>query len=321
MSSESAELASIVDTVALVLQTLFYGIYILIMAFFTYKTLKAGLKSTTRRLIFSMILFMFTLSTASWASDLASFIQKIVDRFVRILPSDERAKLFHYNTLISAIILINYVLADGVVVWRAWVLCGQDSAYRWLLWIPISLLTCTTLSVLTTIVIRIVICIHTSADTDLETDINYSQTMTLVFSLLTNILATSIIGLKAWKHGQWIRKELKFARTKNSRGEKIMVLLIESGLFYCISGAAVLICSLIRMPHGTLGDIYTPVNVQIAGIYPIVVLLLVNHQNASGGSVFETSKTRQGEVIGNRELRSRFESLQFASQSEETTEA
>lgn len=27
-------------------------------------------------------------------------------------------------------------------------------------------------------------------------------------------------------------------RTKNSRGEKIMVLLIESGLLYCISGVS-----------------------------------------------------------------------------------
>lgn len=109
-----------------------------------------------------MILFMFTLSAVSWASALANFIQKIVDRSIRILPSEERAKLFPYNTLISAIILINvsawdalslqlthkpiwYVLTDGVVVvWRACVLCGQDLADRWLLRIPISLLACTT---------------------------------------------------------------------------------------------------------------------------------------------------------------------------------
>ncbi|KAF8882217.1 hypothetical protein CPB85DRAFT_1339732 [Mucidula mucida] len=62
---------------------------------------------------------------------------------------------------------------------------------------------------LTTIVIRIAICSHSNPD--LETYINYSQTSTLVFSFLTNILATSIIGLKAWKHRQWIRKELSHA--------------------------------------------------------------------------------------------------------------
>lgn len=100
-------------------------------------------------------------------------------------------------------------------------------------------------------------------------------------SLLTNILSTSIVGLKAWKHRQWIKHDLKLAHTKTSRSEKVLVLLIESGLFYCISGvssiqsglftlaltkrqATVLICSVVRLPVGTLGDIYTPVNVQIA---------------------------------------------------------
>lgn len=39
-----------------------------------------------------------------------------------------------------------------------------------------------------------------------------------------------------------------------------------------------LAATLIRLPFGTLGDIYTPVNVQIAGIYPTIVLLIVGLQ-------------------------------------------
>ncbi len=142
---------------------------------------------------------------------------------------------------------------------------------------------------LTTIVIRIVICTRPGPDIYapsssitkpvLEKAIDYSQTVTLVFSFLTNTLATLIVGLEAWKHRQFVRKEIRLARAKNLRGEKILVLLVESGLLYCISGvgravycytdlikiqAALLICSLVRMPLGRLGDVYTPVNVQIA---------------------------------------------------------
>ncbi len=49
------------------------------------------------------------------------------------------------------------------------------------------------------------------------------------------------------------------------------------------------------------------------GIYSIVVLLLVDYQNIHGGTVFETTDERQGEVVGVWQSRSRFESLQFAS--------
>ncbi|KAF9055374.1 hypothetical protein BDZ89DRAFT_1055973 [Hymenopellis radicata] len=322
MSSESVDLSQlrrdargqIRDTVTLVLQTLFYGIYVLLMVFFTYKRLKKGLNSSTSRLVFSMILSMFTLSTVSWASNFANFIQKIVIRYVRRVPDAERGRIFAFNTLINAIVLVNYFLTDGVVVWRAWVLCGQDVGYRWLLWIPISLLTCTTLSVLTTIVIRIVACMHPSLA--LERDINYSQSTALVLSLLTNILATSIIGLKAWKH----RQGLKVAHIKISWGVKVLILLVESGLLYCISGIVVLIFGVVRLPVGTLGDVYMPVNVQIAGIYPIVVLLLVDYQDNHGGTVYMFENT-QGEVTGVRQSRSRFESLRFASRGTTTVDS
>ncbi|KAF9055393.1 hypothetical protein BDZ89DRAFT_1055985 [Hymenopellis radicata] len=298
------------------------------MAFFTYKTLKTGLNSATRRHIFLMIVCMFLLSTASWASNVAFFYEKILIRFVHFLPPAERPIIFPYNTLISAIILINYVLTDGVVVWRAWILCGQDLTYRRLLWIPISFLIFTVFSVLTTIVIRIVICARPAPDIYapsslttvpvLERVIRYSQTVTLVFSFLTNILATLIVGLEAWKHRQFIRKEIRLARTKNLRGEKILVLLVESGLLYCISGAAVLICSLVRMPLGTLGDVYTPVNVQIAGIYPVIVLLLAEYQNSQEGTLLET-QPQLVEVTGVRQSRSRSETLQAGSRREGTT--
>jgi len=47
---------------------------------------------------------------------------------------------------------------------------------------------------------------------------------------------------------------------------------------------AVVLCiwsfSLIRLPYGTLGDLYTPLNVQIAGAYPTIVLLLVSSQRS-----------------------------------------
>ena len=87
-----------------------------------------------------------------------------------------------------------------------------------------------------------------------------------------------------------------------------MALLIESGIFYCISLVSnpsevvalsfmshsylqitVLVATLVRLPVGTLGDLYTPVNVQLAGIYPIVVLILINHERSLDRTIFINS--------------------------------
>lgn len=47
--------------------------------------------------------------------------------------------------------------------------------------------------------------------------------------------------------------------------------------------------TVIRLPIGTLGDLYTPVNAQLAGIYPIVVLLLVNQDRSLDKTIFVNS--------------------------------
>ena len=109
---------------------------------------------------------------------------------------------------------------------------------------------------MTTISFRIAIFAH-GTTASIDKAIDYSQVANLVFSLITNITATSVIASKVWyvvqscddtgqhklsdmhrRQRQWVRKEMGIARTKNTRGEKIMILLIESGLFYCVSGVS-----------------------------------------------------------------------------------
>ena len=93
--------------------------------------------------------------------------------------------------------------------------------------------------------------------------------------------------------------------------------VVSSFFFPCISDfrrihqITVLITTVIRLPVGTLGDIYTPVNTQIAvsrgahlfqftmsdtisddqGMYPIVVLLLVSHGKTLENSAFPRGTT------------------------------
>ena len=114
------------------------------------------------------------------------------------------------------------MLTDGVVVWRAWVLCRDG--YSKSLIIPLMLLCLTickfwffyasagflptigmtTVSVLATIGLRSAI----SGLTDTQHTVthhkgislvlDYLQVANLVLSLLTNICSTSVVGIKAW---------------------------------------------------------------------------------------------------------------------------
>ena len=78
------------------------------------------------------------------------------------------------------------------------------------------------------------------------------QETTFVSSLITNILGTSVITLKAWyalgfcsgttslnrhrRYRRWIVADLQRVVNKRTKAERVMFLLIESGVFYILSG-------------------------------------------------------------------------------------
>ncbi|KIK52503.1 hypothetical protein GYMLUDRAFT_251208 [Collybiopsis luxurians FD-317 M1] len=175
---------------------------------------------------------------------------------------------------------VNYLLTDGVVIWRAWVLCSADGTKA--LKLSLLMLCLGTVSVITTVAIRTILMIINTENgllfDRLTQGINVAQIGALVLFVLTNsITSTSLVSIKAWK----VRSE--FQRTQNvavgigSRTGKTFALVIESGILYTISCVTAFTFSLIPLKDhkGTLGDIYTPVNTQLAGLYPVAVLLLV----------------------------------------------
>ncbi|KAG7447535.1 uncharacterized protein BT62DRAFT_1074923, partial [Guyanagaster necrorhizus] len=73
--------------------------------------------------------------------------------------------------------------------------------------------------------------------------------------------STSIVGIKALRHRHWVTSRLQLRRRNTTTAERLLTLLVESGIIYCLSGITVLIATVIRLPFGTPGDVYTPVNV------------------------------------------------------------
>ncbi|KAK0461718.1 uncharacterized protein EV420DRAFT_1526815 [Desarmillaria tabescens] len=295
-------------TIRLTCQTLVYGMYTILMPICSYVMLKRGLRRKSHILLFCMLVFMFSLSTAYWILSLYHDVHLITTSFVHGIPLDDIASTYsvQQGMLMNALVLLNYVLTDGVVVWRAWVLC-QDGYSKSLI-LPMVFLCLTLLSVMVTIGLRIAITVISVsqhiviAHRGLARAIDYyCQVTNLVLSLLTNIFSTSIVGIKAWHHRHWVTSELQMRRRNITVAERVLTLLVESGIIYCLSGITVLIATVIRLPFGTLGDVYTPVNVQFAGIYPTIVLL-VSHQgelNETAMFTFQSDKSNPPEQSPN----------------------
>ncbi|KAH8997061.1 hypothetical protein EDB83DRAFT_2606938 [Lactarius deliciosus] len=109
--------------------------------------------------------------------------------------------------------------------------------------------------------------------------IDVFQEITLISLLITNILGTGIISLKAWRYRRWTVADLKRVVNKRTKAERVMGLLVESGIPYVFSGVMLVASSLIRLPgsHFILGSLYTQAAVHLAGMYPVIVVILVNH--------------------------------------------
>lgn len=100
---------------------------------------KKGFKSRANVVMLSVTTFMFLLTTAYWTVSFASVVQNIRLSLLTSEPHDGSLS----EPLWNAIVLVNvriisayvstadhgdsqYIITDGVVVWRAWILC-QDS--------------------------------------------------------------------------------------------------------------------------------------------------------------------------------------------------
>ncbi|KAL0566707.1 hypothetical protein V5O48_015295, partial [Marasmius crinis-equi] len=276
--------------IGLVCHTFFFGIYASLTLFSTYVMITKGMKNGVRTYLLIISMFMFLVSAGYWILKFVSLVQLISRNLIRGIPQSttDPSPTSQAELIFGAFILINYALTDAVVLWRAWVLCSTD--YRKLLYVPLFFLCCASTTIFATIIIRITIqsIPHMDGSTAdprikaLTRAIDICQVANLVFSLLLNITSTGLIAFKAWRFRRWIKFDLSNIKNRRTRGEKIMALLVESGSLYCLSGVrefwsipyilpaltskqiTVLASTVIPLPIGTLGDLYTPVNTQIA---------------------------------------------------------
>ncbi|KAJ6521951.1 hypothetical protein DFH09DRAFT_212861 [Mycena vulgaris] len=297
MSTPKSEGQILMYTVfGLVVQTFFFGVYTLLMSLSSRMLLKRGLKTRTNWVMFLITLFMYILSALYYGYSVTYAVDSmhtyIHDAPLNLVnPSPAHNETTKWSPVFNAIVLVNYILSDGIVCWRAW-LIGQRT-FRKYLWFAIAFLVLTAVAVFLTIGFRITAYIQSPIgnlpDGFLKQGIDILQISVAGCSIMSNLIATLVVGATAWRHRRIMRSAFKDGTT---RADKILALVVESGVFYCISTVTVLLASLWRLPHGgTLGDLYLPIHLYIAGAYPSIVILLVSMKRPLNESTFSDALT------------------------------
>ncbi|KAI0030053.1 hypothetical protein K488DRAFT_88141 [Vararia minispora EC-137] len=104
-------------------------------------------------------------------------------------------------------------------------------------------------------------------------------------SLLSNIFATGAIGYKAWKHRRTIRANIADTGSRRLMTEKIMALIVESGIVYLCLWIFYLTVSFYD-EYGKKTPSFNPLYAycvvsQTMAAYPTVIIILVMIEKAS----------------------------------------
>ncbi|KAL1733817.1 hypothetical protein EV714DRAFT_281559 [Schizophyllum commune] len=183
-----------------------------------------------------------------------------------------------YLTLISKLDVahavtarLNYIISDAIVVWRAWILWPNNRVAQGLL------LMCMAYSAVAVIV-------NGALQANMS-DSPVPHTIARSAMLVTNAVATALVGIKLWIYRRNVRASMKLMSGGGQVGG-ILVLLVESGVVYCV--VWILEMSSINRSVEYLMN-FGALTFVLAGIYPTFVVLVVTlQQHATAQSMIGT---------------------------------
>ncbi|RDB20153.1 hypothetical protein Hypma_012952 [Hypsizygus marmoreus] len=305
---QSAGFSFINSFAPLIATTLLHGIFVLL---FTTSAITALRRSPPSRptIMFAVTLASFLIATLYWASQTACMT--ILIRSVLVdntgLPLRQKFRLTNARTYKPNIIILWTsqllpIISDLVVVWRAWVLFTEQ---LWVMAVPLLLALGTIGTTLAYIGLTMVTSgtnVAANAETAALANVLNAS---LALSLATNGAATGLIAYKFWTHRKFVVNMLGIAR-RQSRVQKVLIILVESGLIYCLFQLMMLILGF-TMPEGGPGSapylaspVIYAIYTELTAMYPTIIAVLVNSQRSISdtfvfGSVF---KSQSGNTQG-----------------------
>ncbi|KAI0252408.1 hypothetical protein BJV78DRAFT_1360933 [Lactifluus subvellereus] len=162
--------------------------------------------------------------------------------------------------------IVNYILSDCIVLWRAWVLWNR----RFILFIP------PLIFILCTLVISVASAAFAyegfKTKSVRKTDISYTlRWYVWGLTISTNVWATFLIFIRAWEHRRFLRSQFG-KENATSKAESVLAFLVESGALYLCIWLTFITVAVVASPATLLFRISI---VQLVGIYPTAVFVVV----------------------------------------------
>ncbi|KAF9072060.1 hypothetical protein BDP27DRAFT_1401044 [Rhodocollybia butyracea] len=190
----------------------------------------------------------------------------------QIVAADAQSHSLVYNTITNWLSNMVILITDTVIVWRAWAMWMDNAKVRWTL--------------LLLMLANIGVSLADSA-LDSQTVLNNLAVtldwVSIVLSFSVNMIATCLISFRAWLHHRSI-KSISIAR-KWTKGERILLLLVESGGIYALLQLLSIIASALSVKAPPLGPISFTSTLTIqfyvaaAALNPVAIFILVQTQN------------------------------------------
>ncbi|THU95037.1 hypothetical protein K435DRAFT_756123 [Dendrothele bispora CBS 962.96] len=243
-----------------VVDGLLYGVEVLLTMSVCIILYRQGLSnSLARRLLFIATLSMFLGSSITVIARTVYYvvqIQQLGDSSYNPLPTMTAWNIAH--VVASKII---YFLGDLIVVWRAWILYESR--------IIKSFLSACVLLSLATSILNVVISVR-DVQANGFTAIRFLLPASLIF---TNLVATILIGYKAWVYRHFIKSHLGTFNTR-TQVEQVLILLVESGLVYCAIWVLDLVLVSILSTANSASEYLAVLFPHLETIYPNTIILL-----------------------------------------------
>ncbi|KAF5362857.1 hypothetical protein D9758_007033 [Tetrapyrgos nigripes] len=271
---------------------LFYGVDATLLLVAAFLLFFKQIKSTRAQLsLFGLLILIFVLFTAFISMTTAFILNDIMTAAYNppnnfdLLRGLRIATVFMQRTI--------YLVSDGIVVWRAWIMFPFHFLVRSVLAV------CIAGSFVGTFVYLGMTAARYHRDINDEGD-RVDILIMAIPLLVTNAIATGLIGYKAWIHHQDIKGNLLLIGSSVSRVEKVLLLLVESGVIYCALWITYILIAILYTANSVPGQVYPAVMSSLSVLYPVFVILIV---------AFEKSR-EESRAINNFSLS---QSLRFAS--------
>ncbi|KAI5887504.1 uncharacterized protein SCHCODRAFT_02638287 [Schizophyllum commune H4-8] len=256
----------------------FHGALFLMSA---YLLVQKGLRtSLARRWLLLMTTLMFAISIASvvCATD---FYERSIDNYsLDDLPVD-RAWMLRESLASNFGLRINLLLSDIIVVWRAWVLWPDT------LWPRLIMAVALFGSVGGVIVSSIFLFLAKLTDIAFLDWLNTSPILTVPL-FFTNIVACVMVGIKVWDYRQNVKAYIGNAGNHGASIERTLLLILESGVVYCVLWLFLLLSG-IEVLSDDSNTVLLSVAVSVAGLYPMIIIILVALEKSHTDTVFHPS--------------------------------